>query len=297
MEQRPMKQHTGGFGFLQSRVKVWLLCAVFCAILGNGGQVFAGSMLKSCYDIPGVEPPTIDPKRGLYVFIDQTMALTPPMKQTVINLVSQWGNDGERVKIARFSANISGQYSELVFDEIGNIPPTEPYLFHLRRKHKKQILACLEERKSDFDKALTNTLHNTLKLTNDRLPKTNLIHALTEFSEQMLALDDIDDKTVLLITDGLENSDLYSFHLRGKIRTINPKESLNKIRRKGLIPNWYGATIYIMGVGYISDEKFYARPKITQPLKKFWERYFIEGGGVIKANSVGTPMLLTKSIL
>ncbi|KPJ95804.1 MAG: hypothetical protein AMJ53_02005 [Gammaproteobacteria bacterium SG8_11] len=264
---------------------------------GITGQSFAGTFLNSCYDLPAVVPPENKPQKGLYVFIDQTMALTPLMKQAVIDLVSEWGANGERVKISRFSANISGQYSELVFDEVGNIPPTEPYLFHLRTKHKKQILACIEEKKHDFHKALVDSLTTTLKLTNDKLPKTNLIHSLADFAEQMVAVDDIEDKTVLLVTDGLENSDLFSFHKRGHVRLINPKDSLNKIRSKGLIPSWHKAKVYVMGLGYISDEKFYARPKIITPLKQFWERYFAEGNALLKSNSIGTPMLLTKSIL
>jgi hypothetical protein len=272
---------------------------VFSIILlfATAGQSFAGTFLNSCYDLPGVNPPENKPQKGLYVFIDQTMALTPMMKQAVIDLVAQWGAHGERVKISRFSANISGQYSELVFDEVGNIPPTEPYLFHLRSKHKRQILACIKEKKNDFQKALVDTLATTLKLTNDKLPKTNLIHSLAEFAEQMVAVDDIDDKTVLLVTDGLENSDLFSFHKRGKVKLINPKQSLSKVRGAGLLPSWHKAKVYVMGLGYISDEKFYARPKIIKPLKQFWERYFAEGNAVLKANSIGTPMLLTKSIL
>jgi hypothetical protein len=276
-----------------------LCITLFAGILFSGiaGQSFAGTFLNSCYDLPGVKPPDNNPQKGLYVFIDQTMALTPLMKQAVIDLVSQWGANGERVKISRFSANISGQYSELVFDEVGNIPPTEPYLFHLRTKHKRQILACIEEKKNDFQNALTDSLFATLKLTDDKLPKTNLIHSLAEFAEQMVAVDDIEDKTVLLVTDGLENSDLFTFHKRGQVKLISPKQSLNKVRRKGLIPSWHKAKVYVMGLGYISDDKFYARPKIIKPLKQFWERYFAEGNAVLKANSIGTPMLLTKSIL
>lgn len=275
-----------------------LIRVLFICLSGTAwGQSVAGTFLNGCYDLPGVSPPQLKPQKALYVFIDQTMALTPLMKQAVIDLVGQWGNNGERVKISRFSANISGQYNELVFDEIGNIPPTEPYLFHLRTKHKRQILACIEERKNDFHSALVDSLSATLKLADDKLPKTNLIHSLADYAEQMVAVDDIEDKTVLLVTDGLENSDLFSFHRRGKVKLINPKESLNKIRRKGLVPSWHNAKVYLMGLGYISDEKFYVRPKIIKPLKQFWERYFAEGNAVLLANSIGTPMLLTKSIL
>lgn len=272
-----------------------LITALLCVL--PPGQTFAGSFLNHCYDIPGVQPPPINPKKVLHVLIDQTMALSPAMKTALIELVSQWGEHGERVTISRFSANIKGQYTDLVFDEVGNIPPTEEYLFHLRTKDKKAILACLQARKDEFKNALTDALSNTLKITDDKLPQTNLVHSLNDFAEQLVADRSIEDRTVLLVSDGLEHSDLFSFHQHGVVKTIYPQQALNEIRRKHLIPNWHQAKIYFFGLGYISDEKFYARPRVIAPLKKFWEVYFSEGNARLNVNSFGTPMLLTKSIL
>jgi len=266
-------------------------------LMQGSGQVFAGTYLNSCYDIPGVAAPTFQSQKALYVFIDQTMALTAPMKKSIINLVSEWGHQGEQVKISRFSANINGNFTELVFDETGNIMPSESYLFHLRRKHKKQILACIDKRKSEFHDALKSALSNTLKSTDDKLPQTNLIHSLNDFAEQLIADQRIKQKTVLLVSDGLEHSDLFSFHKQGVIRSINVKRSISIVRKKQLIPNWHNANIYFLGIGHISDEKFYARPKIIAPLKTFWKYYFDEGNGKLNANSLGTPMLLISSIL
>lgn len=274
------------------------IATLFLLWFGLGsGQIFAGTFLNGCYDLPGVIAPKIEPQKALYVLIDQTMEITQPMKKTIVDLVSEWGTNGERVLISRFSANIKGNFTELVFDEVGNIPPSEAYLFHLRRKHKKSILACIKERKTQFHDALVNTLTNTLKLADDKLPKTNLIHSLNDFAEQLIADRRIKDKTVLLVSDGLENSDLFSFHKRGNIKSISHQNMLNKVRRKKLIPNWYNAKIYLMGLGYISDEKAYIRPRLMKPLKRFWTKYFLEGNGVIRVNSIGTPMLLTRSIL
>jgi len=253
--------------------------------------------LTDCYDIPGVLKPVPSSNKVLYVFIDQTMEITPRMKEAVVDLVAQWGNNGENVKISRFSANIQGQYSELVFDESGNAKPSEAYLFHLRYKHKKQILACLENTKNEFKDKLTNTLINTLKLTDDKLPKTNLLHSLRDFAEQMVHDEDRKDKTVLIVSDGLENSDVFSFHKHGVIRQINSRDMLNAAKRKKLIPNWHKAKVYFMGLGYISDPKFYVRPKIIEPIMKFWSVYFAEGNAVLHKDSLGTPMLLTKSII
>ena len=233
----------------------------------------------------------------MYVFIDQTMSLSKPMQQAVIDLVSQWGKQGERVTISRFSANIKGQYTELMFDETGNIGPSEAYLFQLQQKDKKALLACLEKHNSDFHNALVNTLTSALKQTNTKLPKTDLLHSLNDLATQLVADDSIANKTVLLISDGLENSDVFSFHDHKTIKLINPKMMLDIVRRKHLIPDWHGAKIYMLGLGHLANDKFYARPKILDPLKQFWRDYFTEGHGVLSDNSIGTPMLLTKSIL
>lgn len=261
------------------------------------GQGLAGSLLQSCYDRPGIKPPATEPTKVLHVLIDQTMALTVPMKSSLVDLISKWGKSGERVTISRFSANIKGQYSELIFDEFGNIPPGEDYLFHLRRKDKKTILACLEQRKTDFNDKLVAALTTTLNRNDDKLPKSNILHSLNDFATQVVTLDKTPDKTILLVSDGLENSDVFSFHQRNKIRLIDPSKMMSMVRGRGLIPNWQGAKVYLFGLGYISDEKFYARPNIIKPLKKFWTKYFAESNAELQENSIGTPMLLTKSIL
>lgn len=279
----------------ETGLTAWLL-ACLLSLSGYPPYVNAGSMLTNCYAVPELPAPENKPSRALYVFIDQTMELTTAMKDAVVELVSPWGKRGENVKLSRFSANIQGQYSELVFDEIGNIPPSEEYLFHLRYQDKQKLLACLEEHKDDFKNKLVNTLTNTLKLTDTKLPKTNLIHSLNDFATQLVADPAVTDKTVLIISDGLENSDLFSFHKRDVIRDIDSREMLNKVRRSKLIPNWHQAKLYFMGLGYIADEKFYVRPRILDPLKTFWFTYFAEGNAVMHENSIGTPMLLTKSL-
>ena len=268
---------------------------MLCLLLNR--QVIAGSMYQECYNIPGYPAPKLKTKKILYVFIDQTMKLTPAMQKSATDLISDWGQDGERVKILRFSANINGQYTELVFDKVGNIPPSQEFLFHLRRKDKTPFLACIESRKNAFTKKMIVAMTATLKLTDEKLPQTNLIHSLFDFAHQLVSIDSIKNKTALIISDGLENSDLFSFHKQGVVKKINPKNSLATVKKYKLIPNWGKTKIYIMGIGYISDEKFYLRPKIVNPLKAFWWNYFTAGNATLHKNSIGVPLLLTKSIL
>jgi len=269
---------------------VLLLCCL-------NGQSFAGTLLDKCYRQPSLVPPPFSPTRTLYVFIDQTTNLNQNMKDSITNLVTQWGSQGENVKITRFSANIKGQYSELVFDEVGNNQPSEAYLFHIRPGPKRRLLKCLRERDKLFDQKLKKALDKTLKLTNDKLPKTNLLHALKDFARQIVKDDKTKDKTVLLVSDGLENSNLLSFHQRGRIRIINSRRALQQARRNKLIPKWNQATVYMLGLGHISDKNFYASPRVINPLKTFWKNYFKEGDAIVHPYSLGTPMILRKSLL
>jgi len=122
-------------------IRLLLICAIMLASIVPGRQVFAGTMYQDCYSIPGYPAPSLKAKKVLYVLVDQTMKLTPAMQTSAIALISDWGQNGERVKILRFSANVEGQYTELMFDKNGNIPPSQEFLFHLRRKDKRKFLA------------------------------------------------------------------------------------------------------------------------------------------------------------
>ena len=276
---------------------VLLISCMVIVSLACSRQLLAGTMYLDCYTIPGYPAPKLQVTKALYVLIDQTIKLTPAMKQSVIALVSDWGKNGESVKISRFSANIKGQYTELVFDEIGNIPPTQDFLFHLRRKDKRIFLDCIKGRENEFNKRMTSAITDVLKLTDDKLPQTDLIYSLNEFAKKLIGIDDIADQTVLIVSDGLEHSDLFSFHKKGVVKKVNGRKSLEKIRKSNLIPDWEKSKVYFFGIGYVADETFYLRPKIVTPLTNFWSSYFKKGNATLYRNSFGTPMLLTKSIL
>ncbi|MFV2056241.1 MAG: hypothetical protein ACC707_07215 [Thiohalomonadales bacterium] len=274
-----------------------IIACILLASLAFSRQTLAGTMYQDCYNIPGYPPPELPVNKVLYVLVDQTMNLTAAMQQSVVELISDWGQHGENVKISRFSANINGQYTELLFDEIGNVPPTQEFLFHLRRKDKRVFLQCIKTREHEFKKQMTSAIGKLLKITDDKLPQTNLIHSLNDFANKLISVDNIPNKTVLIISDGLEHSDLFSFHKRGVIKKVNSKKSMAIVRKSNLIPDWKKTKIYFFGLGYISDQKFYVRPSIINPLSKFWVEYFKKGNATLYRNSLGTPMLLTKSIL
>lgn len=249
----------------------------------------------SCYaDIKYAQPMEPRATRGLYILIDETVPLSKEMKAKVERLVKGWGKKGDMVKIARFSASYRGLYPELVFYQKIESEPDPAFLYNLHYRDKVFIKKCLEEQKEKFNKEFSMQFNAALKNLNPKIPKTELLGSLKQLSKKLVVPDEAVEKTVLLISDGMENSAVTSFYKNKTLKNIKPKATIAKLRRKGMMGFWKNAKVYMYGVGLMPDKKRYADPKLVQNLQHFWERYFIEGGA--KSAEIGTPELLLTSI-
>ena len=255
--------------------------------------VHAKSM--SCFseiDYATPEPQKI--KRALYVLVDETVPLTKNMKKRVVSLLSEWGKPGDMVKIARFSASYRDLYPELVYVSTVEIKPGERYMYNLSYKDKKKVLACLDNQKMIFKESFAAKLNNSLKAMNPKIPKSELLGSLKLLSKHIYLPDEAIEKTVFLITDGMENSTVTSFYAKGKMRNIKPRKEISKVRRKGMMGYWKKSNVYIYGLGLMPDKKSYAKPEVVNKLKMFWEQYFVESGAKVRA--IGSPELLLTAI-
>ncbi len=254
---------------------------------------FAEIKINSCYSELSLENPN-NKLDALYIFIDQTTYLTKAMKNNITRLIADWGKNGDRVKILRFSANVKGQFTELMFNETVDAIPSQEYLFHLRTKDNKNLLECLQRKSAQFKMLFKKTLTHTLEMTQHTLPKTDLLYSLKLLANKTMQQKDEHRQTVLIITDGLENSDYLRFHGKDTVKKIKLKRSLKKLKKHKLIANWNNADIYMYGLGHISNTNAYIKPKLIEPLKHFWQVYFNKGNGNVK--QLGTPEILLSTI-
>ncbi len=273
-----------------------LLCAQLMFIcFALSFQLTASAQGESCFsDISYVTAEKQIAKRALYILVDETVPLSKAMEQKITSLLSGWGRMGDKVKIARFSASYRGLYPELVYEKHIEQKPTDNYMFNLRYKDKKLVASCLERQQLQFKKSFSKQLKASLKAVNPKIPKSELMGSLKLLSKQIILKDKAKEKVVLLISDGLENSELTSFYSGGKLRSVSSQKEISKLRRKGMMGYWKNTRVYMYGLGLMPDKKQYANPGRINSLKKFWERYFVEGGGRVKA--IGTPELLLTAI-
>ena len=167
-------------------------------------------------------------------------------------------------------------------------------MYNLHYMDKVKIKACLEGQQEKFKSEFSVNFSAALKNLNPKIPKTELLGSLKQLSKKLVVPNEAVHKTVLLISDGMENSKVTSFYHKNNIKNIKPLATIAKLRRKGMIGFWKDADIYMYGTGLMPDKKKYADPKVVMNLKHFWERYFIEGGA--KTAEIGTPELLITSI-
>lgn len=275
--------------------KKWIIKGITLLIASiSFNSAYATSNITDCYEAEGLTPPKTSADKILYVFIDQTTLLPDNMKSKLMTLVTDWDKPGDRVKIARFSAQTKGQYNELMFDEMVLPFPDQEYLYNMKRSKKKPLLACLNQRRQEYSKSLDNAMTSTLALIGKTLPKSEIFYSLRELSKSLITESDVADKTILFVSDGLENSSFTSFYARKGIKLISTNETMGIINKNSLQADWDNAKVYILGLGYFPDSKLYIRPNYIERLKGFWMSYFTAGSGEIVA--VGTPMLLTNSI-
>ena len=268
-----------------------LLLMLFISIMP--GAAYAKQV--SCFvSVDYVTPKPQKVKRALYVLVDETVPLTGNMKKKVVALLSEWGKPGDMVKIARFSASYRDLYPELVFSQKVEMMPDKAYMFNLSYKDKKTVIACLDNQKKMFKESFSAQMTISLKALNPKIPKSELLGSLKLLSKQVYLPDEAMEKTVLLITDGLENSTVASFYGKGNMRSIKPRKEISQVRRKGMIGFWKHSNVYIYGLGLMPDTKSYAKPEMIQRLKQFWEQYFVESGGKVRA--IGAPELLLTAI-
>ncbi len=250
--------------------------------------------LESCYDKLGLTKPENNLNQALYIIIDQTMPLSASMRQNINGLVSDWPRPGERVKIARFSANTRGQYNELIFDAILDAAPSEEYLYHLRDEDKANLLACMKERNQEIHQAFSGALNKGMALIDTSLPKTEIFYALKQLSAAILD-DGISDKSVLIITDGMENGEFASFYKRrAGIGKVEREKVMETLRKNNLHADWRGAKIYMFGLGNMRDAKIHVTPTQLETLRQAWEAYFQAGNGAVR--HLGTPAVLLSNL-
>jgi hypothetical protein len=258
------------------------------ALMITSAQSLARDDFGSCYGaLQDIKPVTI-PVRELFILVDQTFSPNDALRQQVDKLVQEYMRAGDRITLVGFSANTGGQYTNILLSGMLDIPVPESLRYQQSKKSLGRFDACLLRQNALAHQAVRQQLQAALSGLPDT-PKTELLGNLGRISSQLVAPSPARQKSVLLVSDMLENSSIDSFYKSGKLRQLDPVATLDNARKHRVLGQWQGTRLYVCGAGGISEH--YVDEQKLSALRAFWQQYFGATGGQMAG--WGQPALLT----
>jgi len=224
------------------------------------------------------------PRKALFILIDQTLAYDEEFVEEVKSKVLPWLRPGRFVEIIVFSSDSGGKYTRSILRLLMDpeVPEEKLLIRHLHtyQRFHPEVLRAQK-------KTVEVYLKRAMEEGDPDIPKSNIVETLKRVSSYVKEFP-AEEKTVLVVSDMLQNSDVTSFYYRNGVRLVNPARELKKVEEAGLLGDFGGARIFVIGLGYLNGKKYLGKKLIN--LKKFWKAYFEKSGG--RVVEIGTPFLL-----
>ncbi len=259
-------------------------------------QAFAGTVndVPSCYVANRIEFKLPAPDREIFVLIDQTTLFDEKLQNSI--LASTW--DFIRVNTAftvvNFSAFSQGRYTEVT--AAGTVEP--PYPERARESTSVRLLktfdSCMKGQEAWAKNHAVASIKTAFIAADANLAKSDILAALKDVSNRVKA-SRAREKVLFVASDMLENSSISSFYASSsKVRLIDPLKELAIVERAGIIGDFGGVRVVVLGAGLIGpsgDSKAtYRDPKTMNALHEFWKLLFEKSNA--RLEQFGQPALL-----
>ena len=183
---------------------------------------------------------------------------------------------GTKFVIAEFSAFSQGRYLDVIHTGIIENPMSENQVDNTPIEKTRLFNECLAGQRPFATAMADQSVQTALQASSSSLNHSDIMSALQEIAKA-IAADPASQKILLLASDGLENSGITSFYHRGNLRDINPKFEVQRATDAGLLGNFGGTRVFVIGgalPGEGSQTAQYRSPEVLSRLEQFWQLYF-----------------------
>lgn len=248
----------------------------------------AEDSVPSCYKaIPtGLMPSA--PAREIFVFVDQTTPLTPDIKAAVDDSLKKLVKPGTRFTIASFSAFSQGRTTAILASGVveTGIPAQQRNDVSVPLLRKLDV--CLGQQTAFAVRQAVATTDKAIAGASTDLAKSDVLSSLSQLSARVAA-SKARGKTVIIVSDMIENSAVTSFYAKRTLRRIDPQVELDKVGKAGVTANFGGARVYVIGGALLPDNGYRAEPEL-KALERFWDAWL--RGSNAKLVEFGRPNLV-----
>jgi hypothetical protein len=266
------------------------VCLSAIAVTAHAGVT---NDIPSCYAANHIKPATGDADHELFIAIDQTTVFDAKLQAQIAEMSGKAIRPAGAYTLFDFSAFSQGHYTEVVTRGVIESPIPEKLRDDISERALRSFDACMTGQSAYARKALLTSIVRVESVATNDLAKSDILAALKDISDKVRA-SPASDKIVLLASDMLENSSVSSFYSHNAVRRIDPQAEMKKATAAGLIGDFGGARIYVIGAGLLSGDakikNVYRDPQTMSALKRFWTLYFERSNASI--GEFGAPALL-----
>lgn len=273
-------------------MKKYSFCLAIIAALSGNAYADSSNQLPSCYAANKMEMSAPAPQHEVFIMLDETTPLDDNLKSALYSITQSLLKPGVRFSVLSFSAFAQGRYLNHNTGGVLESPLPEKVRPSIGVKVLKNFDACMAgQARYGLDLAFKAEKGVVQNATAD-LKNSDVIASLNEVARQIKS-STVPKKTLLVVSDMLENSTITSFYAKNAVRRVDPEKELAIVMREKMLGDFGGADIFVMGAGIVSEAKasVYRDPKTMSALKSFWSEYFSKSNGHLV--EFGMPVLLT----
>ena len=255
----------------------------------------ASATPTSCYAMVKMDAFAQQPKRKIFVLVDQTTVFDDYLVRKIAKSLEDYlGAEGGAFEIAKFSAFSANNYASSVSDgviEAYNVTPAQEPDEPVRSL--EQLKACLKEQRPFMLKKAQDAIDGSASRREGDFTNSEVMASLSRFS-RLVKESTAPQKVVIVASDMLEHSQGTSFYQTKAIRLIEPQQELETARKLGLIGDFGGASIYVIGGGLLppsSGPQAGRNPEGLKRLGEFWTAWADASNA--KVIEFGTPDLMS----
>ena len=262
------------------------------AAISGGVYADETNRVPSCYATNKMEMAAPAPQHEVFILLDETTPLDDNLKAKLYSITQSLIRPGVRFSVLSFSAYAQGRYLNRHVAGVVELPLSEKARPSIGAKVLKKFDACMAAQELYGCNLALKAEKQVLDQATVDLKKSDVIANLSEVSHLVKA-SPAPKKTLLVVSDMLENSSIASFYAKNAVRRLDPDKELATVAREKMLGDFGGAEVYVMGAGIVPEmgKAVYRDPKTMGSLKSFWQAYFTKSNGNLV--EFGAPELLS----
>ena len=201
--------------------------------------------IPSCYAASHFTFSSPPPNRLLYVLIDQATTLSPALQKSVVNNINHALGPATKFVIAEFSRTSNNHYLQVLHTGIIESPMTPSERNNVPVNALGSFDHCMRDQGFFAIHMADTTAQQVFQSATGTPHQPNDILLALKTVAPVIAQDPARQKVLFLVSNGFENSSFAHF----ASGAFNPEQMLQQARTDGLLANFGGAQVFVLGAG------------------------------------------------